>query len=168
MTNTYFQGDHKHPQHISVGAILLNGKKEVCCHRLQTKNLRKYLPDEKDTDLYILMRETIHPNESLEEAVHRGLMEEFGVTAKLVDYVGSIESKFKDHGVEVQKTTLYFLCSFISQDITKRKAGDIEAESDIEWKNIDELILIMKKQAELFERTDADESPILERLKTNY
>jgi hypothetical protein len=161
---TYFQGNSEHPQHISVGAILVNDKKEVCCHHLYTNNLPKgYWAEEKVDDFYILMRETVKPFEPLEAAVHRGIMEEFGATAELVDYVGSLQSHFTHNGVEVEKTTLYFLCKLKDQDLSRRKGEDIEESSQVEWKPADFLIERMRPQAERFKRTDVDESGILER-----
>jgi len=117
MTTTYFQGNSLHPQHISVGAILVNEKGEVCCHHFFTKDLKGYWADEKLDDFYILMRETIEPDESLEHALHRGLQEEFGATGELVDYVGAIKSTFMHKEVEVEKTTLYFLCKLVTQPV---------------------------------------------------
>lgn len=86
----YFQGNSKHPQHISVGAVVLNDKNEICCHHFDSR-INKFIGYWKDNgleDFYILMRETIEPNETLEHALHRGLMEEFGVEAELLDYIG--------------------------------------------------------------------------------
>lgn len=143
----------------------MNEKGEVCCHHLFTKDLKGYWADEKIDDFYILMRETIEPNESFEKALHRGLMEEFGATAEIVDYAGSIKSAFKHKGVEVEKTTLYFLCKLTSQDLSRRSQEDIEGKSAVEWQTADYLIPRMKKQAVRFGRTDVDESSILERVK---
>lgn len=165
VTPTYFQGNYSHPQHISVGGILLNEKKEICCHHFYTKDLKGYWNEEGLDDFYILMRETLEPNETLEHALHRGLQEEFGATAKLVDYVGSIKSSFKHKEVAIEKTTLYFSCELISQDLSRRTANDIEKNSLVEWRQVDYLIPIMKEQAIKFKRTDVDESSILERLK---
>lgn len=166
---TYFQGNNLHPQHISVGAILVNEKGEVCCHHFYAKDLTGYYADENLDDFYILMRETLHPNETLEGALQRGLMEEFGATGELVDYVGSIEGHFKHQGVDIQKTTLYFLCKLKEQDISKRGSDDvedeIEAKTIIEWQTVDYLIPLMKEQSVRFGRTDIDESSILERMK---
>lgn len=166
MTTTYFQGHALHPQHISVGGILVNKKGEVCCHHFHTKGLRGYWADEKLDDFYLLMRETIEPNETLEHALQRGLQEEFGAVGEFVDYVGSIKSSFKHKGVEIEKTTLYFLCTLVSQDLSKRAVGDDETQSVVEWQTPDYLIPRMKAQAIKFGRTDVDESGILERLRT--
>lgn len=165
MDKNYFQGNYSHPRHISVGCVLLNEKGEICCHHFYTKDLKGYWAQENLDDFYILMRETIEPNETLEHALHRGLREEFAATAELIDYIGSIKSNYKHKEVEIEKTTLYFLCKLIDQDISKRDDGDIETKSIIEWQTPDYLIPLMKKQSIRFGRTDVDESSILERFK---
>lgn len=159
----YFQGNHRHPQHISVGAILINDKKEICCHHFYTKDLQGYWAEQGLDDFYILMRETIEPHETLESALHRGLMEEFGATAELVDYIGSIQGHFEHRGIIIQKTTLYFLCTMLTQDASKRTGRDIEENSLVEWHPADFLSLRMREQGKKFKRTDVDESSILER-----
>ncbi len=166
MKYTYFQGNSEHPQHISVGGILVNEKGEICCHHFFTKDLKGYWADEKLDDFYILMRETIEPNESLEHALHRGLKEEFGAEGTMVDYIGSIKSTFQHKGVDIEKTTLYFLYKLISQDLSKRTGEDIEANSLVEWHTPEYLIPRMKEQAIKFGRTDVDESSILEKIKS--
>lgn len=162
----YFQGNSKHPQHISVGAIVLNDKKEICCHHFDSTkfDFKGYLKDQGLEDFYILMRETMEPNETLESALHRGLMEEFGIEAELIDYTGSIQNHFESKGVEIEKTTLYFVCKLKNQDLSKRSSGDVEFESQIEWHTADFLIPKMKEQAIKYNRTDIDESKILERI----
>ena len=132
MKSTYFQGNNLHPRHISVGGILVNKKGEICCHHFFTKDLKGYWTEEKLDDFYILMRETLKPNESLEHALHRGFKEEFGATGKFIDYIGAIKSNFKHGETDIEKTTLYFLCKLIKQDISKRSAGDIDDRSIIE------------------------------------
>lgn len=144
----------------------MNAKREICCHHFFTKNLKGYWADEKIDNFYLLMRETLEPNESLEQALHRGLQEEFGATGEMIDYVGSIKSAFKHKGVDIEKTTLYFLCKLINQDLLKRIGNDIESKSTVEWRTPDYLIPRMKEQAIRFSRTDVDESIILERVKT--
>ena len=164
--STYFQGNSTHPQHVSVGAILINEKGEICCHHIFTKDLKGYWAEEKVDDFYILMRETIEPNESLEHALHRGLREEFGAKAEMIDYVGTIVSHFTHDGVEVEKTTLYFLCKLTGQDLAQRSSDEeIEHKSALEWHTPDFLIPLMRAQAKRFGRTDVDESGILKRVK---
>jgi hypothetical protein len=162
--SNYFQGNSEHPQHLSVGAVLINDKKEICVHHFNNPELLKgYWTDEGLVDFYLLMRETVEPNETLEHALARGLMEEFGVTAELKDYIGSIQSHFLHKDVEVEKTTLYFLCLLKTQDISKR-TGDIESKTLIEWRVPGFLIPKMKEQTIKYKRTDVDESSILERV----
>ncbi len=162
---TYYQGADEHPWHLSVGAVLVNEKGEVCHHHFTDALIKGYWPDEGLSDFYLLMRETVHPNETLEEAVHRGLLEEFGAMAEIVDYIGSYTSTFEHKGVVIQKTTPYFLCKLLFQDETKRDASDIEGETVLEWHMPDFLIPKMKEQGIRYKRTDVDESEILERLK---
>jgi hypothetical protein len=164
MENNYFQGTTEHPYHISVGAVVRNARGEICCHyfdRLTHSSVGTF------ENLYLLMRETIEPGESIETCLARGLMEEFGMEAKLVSYLGSIVSRFPVLGTEtmIEKTTLYFLCDYLSVDETKRKVGDVESGSVITWLPAEELIAKMKEQGIRLGREDADESVILERLK---
>lgn len=164
----YFQGNKDHPRHISVGGVVVNEKGEVMAHHFMREDLPGYWPDLGINDFYILMRETINPNETLEHALHRGLMEEFGVEAELVDYLGSIRCNFSKNvegEKEIEKTTLYFLCKFISQDLSKRSTEDIEGQTQIEWHPPEFLIEKMKDQAQKYNRTDLDESDILEKVK---
>ncbi len=166
----YFQGNNEHPRHVSVGAVLVNGNDEVCAHHFDSKNgseFAGYWKDQGLDDFYILMRETVEMGETLEQTVHRGLLEEFGAEAEIVDYLGSIQSRFKHKGseVEIEKTTLYFLCKLKSQDLGKRSKNDVECESVLEWHSPEFLIEKMKFQGTKFNRQDLDESSVLEKLK---
>jgi 8-oxo-dGTP pyrophosphatase MutT (NUDIX family) len=117
-------------------------------------------------NFYIPMRETIEPNESVEQCLARGLMEEFGIEATLRAYLGTIISHYPmlSAGVTIEKTTLYFLCDLVSSDISKRKPDDPESDSEIFWLKPEELIIKMKEQGQRLNRSDIDESPALERL----
>jgi hypothetical protein len=161
---SYYQGNASHPQHLSFGAILVNGAGEVCCHHFRAEDLKGYWTEQGLDDFYLLMRATPEPNEAPEAAILRGLREEFGATAEIVDYVGSIQSRFAHRGVEVEKTTAYFLCRLIDQDPARRE-GDIESKTALEWRAADFLIPRMREQAARFGRTDVDESAVLERAK---
>lgn len=162
--SNYYQGNSTHPRHLSVGAVLVNERGEICCHHFVDNILKGYWPDLGIDDLYLLMRETIEPGETLEETLHRGLLEEFGATAEIVDYLGSIKSHFKSKEIEIEKTTIYFLCKLLSQDLSKR-TGDIESKSKLEWQTADFLIPKMKAQSVKYGRTDVDESEILEKFR---
>ena len=103
------------PTHISVAALLRNAEGKILCHFFTAEDL----PHESEGkgDLYLLMRESIHRNESLEGAVSRGLMEEYGAEGTVVDFLGTIVSHFPssdDATVQIEKTVLYFLVDFVS------------------------------------------------------
>ena len=168
MNINYFQGRLDSPYHISIGAVVVNGEGKICCHyfdKVTIPNLGTF------ENLNILMRETLEQNETIENCLARGLMEEFGMKAILRSFVGSIVSHYptiKDGqptDVITEKTTLYFLCDFISIDEASRNSGedDPEAKSDIQWVSPLELIQRMKEQGERMNREDADESVVVER-----
>jgi hypothetical protein len=163
----YFQGNSVHPQHISVGAVMHNADGLVRVHHFPKDIAAGFWEEIDVTDFYILMRETLELGETLEVALARGLAEEFNATATLDDYLGSIVSTaYDDRGgkhIPFQKTTLYFLCAYTGEAGAERDRSDGEGQSELEWKNAEELIPIMKAQAEKFGRDDLDESSILER-----
>ncbi len=153
-SDNYFQGTVDNPTHLSIGAVLVNGKGQIACHyHVQVRDLK---------DVYTLMRETIEPDESIEQALQRGLMEEFGASGKLERYLGSIVSSFKRGPKPVEKTTLYFLVRLTNHDTAKRVPGHDEWESDIQWQTADFLTSRMKLQSRY---SDLDESTILARAK---
>lgn len=159
----YFQGTLGLPYHISIGAVVKNEEGKICCHYFDSithKSIGTL------TDFILLMRETIEPNETIEQCLMRGLMEEFGILANLNAYIGSIVSKFQyqETSVMVEKTTLYFLCDFVSIDESKRKSGDLEATSTLQWLDRKEMIAKMKEQGKRLGRSDADESAVIENL----
>ena len=160
----YFQGTVENPYHISIGAIVKNDEGKIACHYFETVTHKSIGTME---NIFLLMRETIETNETIESCLARGLLEEFGMKADLKSYVGSIVSKFKIRGTDVimEKTTLYFLCDFVSIDESLRKASDIEATSIIQWLPVDDLIIRMREQTQRYKRDDADESSIIERVK---
>lgn len=163
MTQNYFQGTVENPYHISIGAVVVNDKKEVCCHYF-----RKFSHPGVGTfeDFYILMRETLEPGETIETCLARGLKEEFGIEASLHHFLGSIVSRFFVSGSDavIEKTTLYFLCDLVTFNEDMRASDDHESESEICWLPKEQLIAVMKEQGKRLGREDADESAILERL----
>lgn len=158
----YFIGNKKRPFHLSVGVVVFNDTKQVLCSHFSKAR--------DNCDVYSLMRETIRPNTSLEENVRRGLMEEFGVEAIIIQFIGTIISHFINwEGVEIEKTTVYFLCKLEKSDQSKITHPDkFEKQLGmIEWQDINFLIQKMKEQSETLQKTDYDESIILER-SLNY
>lgn len=158
----YFIGKKGQPFHLSVGAVVLNDARQILCSYFsKVKN---------NCDVYCLMRETVRPNTSLEENVKRGLKEEFGVKAELIQCLGTIINHFMNwEGINIEKTTVYFLCKLEKLGQSKITEPDkFEKQSGtIEWRDINFLIQKMKVQSKILQRTDYDESIILERV-LNY
>ena len=151
--NNYYVGINYCPHHMSVGAILLNKENKVACHYYE-KTIRTY-PEK----FYTLMHETVELGETLEDALHRGLEEEFSAKGEIVSYVGSLVVYGKMKESMVEKTVLYFVCNLTSVSKDRSTEGE-ENSSEIKWMDIDELIVIMKKQGEKHSPS-ADESKIL-------
>lgn len=156
----FISGTPEFPYHISIGAVLLNEKNEVCVHHFSSITLE----GKTAKNFYILMRETPEPNESIVATVHRGLLEEFGADAEVIHYIGPIVCKVDYRNLK-EKTTLYFLCRLKNQDIGLRKKDDPESGSTLEWHDLEFLITKMKKQRMEFGFEDIDESAILQRVE---
>lgn len=157
----YFIGTKRSPYHLSVGAVVANQKGEIYCHN--------FPQGDTNPEFALLMRATLKPNESLESALARGLKEEFGMKARIVAYLGSLESSFQNwEGAMLQKTTLYFLCTPITQNpkwITsaETQTGHFGEGSVLGWKPAQWLTTQMEKQGKQMKRTDFDESEIVKR-----
>lgn len=160
--SNYFQGTAERPFHISIGAVLVNDNDEIACHYFKEFS-HKSMGNFKD--FYLLMRETIEPGETIEKCLSRGLAEEFGAVGKIKSYIGSIVSHFPHKNIEVEKTTLYFLCELISFNPKNRKLTDPESGSEILWIPKEELIKKMQEQGQRLNRQDLDESKVLMKLK---
>lgn len=161
--NNYFIAKPSQPYHLSVGVVLVNGKHEVACHYFDEL---EFSPGKVVKDFYILMRETVHQNESLEQAAARGLMEEFGAKGQILSFLGSIQAtKIPAVGHLMHKTTLYFLVRLGSIDTSLRDPEDPEYSSRIEWRTVDYLIDKMQSQFERLQREDTNEAEVLERAK---
>jgi hypothetical protein len=158
-----FRGVPESPYHLSVGAVLYNENNDVACHYFSEFQAAD---QGKLDDFYILMRETIEAVESVEGAVLRGAKEEFGATGEIKRFLGTLVTKFLRGDTWIEKTTVYFLvksCGFDSN--YERDPNDDESKSVIQWQSINFLIEKMKEQGMKYERTDLDESIILERAK---
>ena len=162
----YFRGTRNHPYHLSIGAVVINDKNEVCCHYFKKLTLRKAF--EGFTDFYILMRESMEMGESIEQTLHRGLKEEFGITGNIVTYLGSLQGEYTVKAVEptysIEKTTLYFLVKMKTFKPELRAQEDAEKESEIQWQPIDVLVYKMKEQGVRLNNNTLDESLILQRV----
>ena len=162
MSKNIFQASKEFPFHISIGVVLTNNEGLICCHYYKKSDLP--IESEGKSDLYLLMRETLQLAETIEEAVARGLQEEFGATGQLQSYIGSITSKFplRVSRVQVEKTTLYFHAQMIDFDPTSRDQDEVESKSAIQWLEPKILHALFLEQGRKYERSDLDESKIIE------
>ena len=156
-----FRASKEYPYHLSVGAVVMNDENNILCHH--------FAPSVRDgqnyPDLYLLMRETLENNETIEQCVERGLKEEFGVRAELKSLLGSNASQIDDNrGLIKQKTVVYFLCKFIEYLPEGRLKNDPESKSNLEWHDSRFLISKMFEQGKKLNRQDIDESEIIRRI----
>lgn len=158
----YFHSTPDSPYQVSVAAILINESNQVFCHYFEEIKGFK--------DFYHVMSESLELYETLEEALHRGLMEEFGAEGEILTFLGGINSEFDEDGYHKTKTTLYFLARCLDQDNAKRKKpgeeGGEESSSILKWCDIDFLIKITPVQAKRINRQDLDHSEALIRTKS--
>lgn len=108
----------------------------------------------------ILMRESLEEDETLVEAVKRGLKEEFGAEGVLEKYLGSEQHFLHTPGGDFEKTTLYFQVRLTQ--LGERPAHDEESHSVLEWVEPNTLFKRMKEQGAATNRRDLDESKIIE------
>jgi len=143
------------PNHLSVGGLVVREDGQIAVNRFQ--DIEGY------KDIALLMRETLEPNERLEEAVHRGLAEEFGMRGVIISYLGNISCRLflKRKRFEIEKTTLYYYLTYLSHDAELRAEEDRRFGGELEWHDPVELIDIMRMQASRVNRPDVDESQIV-------
>ena len=155
-----FQHSPEAPFHISVGAVVVNAEGKILAHKITKQNIPAEISEKMEDmpEVYILMRESLENDETLEQAVHRGIREEFGVEGEIKKYLGSIQVFIPQEAFE--KTTLYFHVALTH--IGERPTNDAESYSDIEWIAPDTLLQKMKSQGEKTTRGDLDESKIIE------
>ena len=131
--NNYYQNGSKHLLHLSAGAIIKREDGKILVHYLKRIGGKYFLP-----------KKTMLPYGAVEQAVHATSLET-GWKIQINNYLGSIQSEFPNNDNEiVSKTTLYFLCSPITE--VGRDPDDRDADSSLVWMKKDELIKIFKKQ----------------------
>lgn len=153
-----FQFNDTWHSHLSVGCVLLNNKNEVALHYFKTSHV--------GDDVYLLVRETVNNDETLEAAAARGLMEEMGAKAKIIAYLDSNRVELHETLAKpprhMRKTTIYFLARLEDQHDARRLAGDPEATSKIVWLTLDEAQKRLEDQAlRLNNRPDLHEAPVI-------
>ena len=165
-----FRHSKEHPFHLSVGALLINDEGKICCHCYSLELLQK-LDAGFETDMRTLMRETPEEGESLADAVHRGLREEFGATGEIVHCIGSTAhtaySDLRDRNTHFDKTTVYFLVRLETIDESLRE-DTIEGESALQWHTPHDILDIFKQQTVSGVTYHGDEEQIVENYITQY
>ena len=157
-----YQARRDNPFHISVGAVVVNGEGKILVHKREKHAAP--LPFQSEfldrNEIYILARETVEDDESLEQAVLRGVAEEFGVAGRVEKYLGarSLVITTGNPAWEWEKTTLYFQVTPIGE---AERVIDDESFSVLEWHDPDFLIERMRGQGGK-DRSDLDESKIIE------
>lgn len=154
-----FETSAENPYHLSVGAVIRNADGKILCHNYGDLNINPFRPK----NIYILMRESIEENETVEQALIRGAREEFGANVRPIRFIGSLVNSYSQFGAPIEKTTIYFLCDLIDIDESKRD-NDEENQSLVEWKTPEFLIEKMEMQSAGIERTDLNEAEILKRI----
>lgn len=157
------QNKPEQPFHVSVGAVVVNAKGEVLVHKRTPETTPpQYLHTLGGlNECYTLMRETIEDNEPIEQAVLRGVREEFGIEGKIRMYLGSIQARAeKKDGTPWEKTTLYYLVIVEREGV--RSTDDGEAHTELVWERPESLLEKMKEQGARSQREDLDESKIID------
>ena len=160
MIKNYYQGIQVFPAHLSAGAVLITDRNEVCSLHFDTISVPQF---SHLRDFSILMRETMEMWETLEEAVLRGIREEFWAEGIILAYLGSHVSSFLENDMKVEKTTLFFLVRCTSIDTEKRELEDAEKEGIVTWLPIQDLKKKIQAQYERFHEEDINEAEILTR-----
>lgn len=122
--DNYFRSTKQRPFHLSVGAVVFNQKGEFLSRHFSTFH-------DRPANIYLFPTETIEKYESIEIAVHRGLMEEVGVTANIEGLIGTSVG-FAVSGDKVfEKTVIYFLMRL--EEVKTPFFPDEDGASTIEW-----------------------------------
>jgi ADP-ribose pyrophosphatase YjhB (NUDIX family) len=166
-----FQHSKENPFHVSVGAVLYNERGEILVHKLLRETVpareRDYLRIMGDLDeAYHFMRESIENDESIEEAIARGLQEEFGATGIITRYLGSTQVVVPIPGREWEKTTLY--CAVALETQGDRPSDDGESFSELVWVTPQFLLEKMMLQAAPEHPTHLNDLKILETFLQYY
>jgi len=154
-----FKATSLNPYHLSVGIVLIDSEEKIVCHYWKEKNDYKYF--------YSLIHETVEEDESLEEAISRGLDEELGAVYENLIYIGSRVSsdvwKFDHKPVEVEKTVVYFKANLVSYNLDQ-KSEDWESDSEVLHVEKQTLIQKFEKQYAKFHLERFNEAEILKRI----
>lgn len=157
----YYQASVEQPFHLSIGAVPVRNGKIMCLH---FKELGPY------KNFYVLPTETVEQGETIDQTLHRGLLEEMGVTCKIKNFLGSaiypgIWFTEISKPTNVVKTVLYFLVEVENYDESKRLKGEIESDTDITEFDLVDLQRVMEEQSMRIPVKEVNQIEILLRAK---
>lgn len=155
-----FQGSQDHPFHLSVGGLLTNDEGAICCHYFDVNSDASKASTKRD--LYLLMREAIKSDETIEAALRRGARQEMGAKVEVGHFLGSINSVFphSTSGEIIRKTTIYFHLQLIEQNENWRERNVPEGQSVLMW--LPAPVLIKRSETQTSDsHTGLDESSII-------
>ena len=133
------------PFHISVGAVLM---------------------DDMDESRH-LMRETLEGNEPLQDAVLRGIKEEFGATGTVEKYLGpKIDLIIHPDRTSFEKLTIYH--SVRLDKLGERTDTGPEGTTHLEWVPPQKALELYRDQISHTDRPELDERVIIERFIKAY
>lgn len=164
----FYQYKPEQPFHLSVGAVVFNDQFEICTHHFYIERVPDHLKFLSGglPEVYHLMRETLENDETLHEAVYRGIKEEFGVEGTIERFLGSLECTVKSPTMNLEKTTLYHAVRVM--ELGQRTGTDEESNTDLEWYQPHELLKLYQEQAAKTDREELDETKVVERFIAMY
>lgn len=113
------------------------------------------------------MRESLEGNEPLQDAVLRGIQEEFGATGTVEKYLGAkIDEIQQPNGQTFEKLTIYHAVRLV--ELKAREVSDAESKTDIEWYSPKEVLKIYDTQCQMTRRPELDERVIVQRFIAAY
>ena len=157
------------PFHISVGAVLFNDEYQICLHHFYKQRMPKHLHFLLDylDETHHLMRESLEGNEPLQDAVLRGIREEFGALGIVEQYLGAkIDEIQQPDGQTFEKLTIYHAVRLV--ELKAREASDAESKTDVEWHSPKEVLKIYDIQCQKTQRPELDERIIIQRFIAAY
>lgn len=159
----FYQHSLPQPYHVSAGAVLFNDDYKICVHHFQIEQVAEHLRFLGDNlpDMRHLMRESLEDGETLEAAVLRGCMEEFGAVGIIEKYLGAKIDQIVTPHKTFQKCTLYYAIRV--ESLGERTGDDGENLTSMEWYTPGKLLGLFDEQVMRTKRPELDEREIIKR-----
>ncbi|MDQ3076522.1 MAG: NUDIX hydrolase [bacterium] len=148
----FYRSTKEKPYHLSVGCIVVNEKGEML-----TRHFKVF--HGKEMEIFLFPTETIEQHETLEETFHRGLLEEVGVQAEIISFIGSLMGPAQSGDKVFEKTVVYFLGKIIS--ISDPLTPNEDGMSTIEWHTPEFLLEHVLQQADYIQTSVLNEEKVI-------